>query len=918
MNADLAVPSGADAEAVRASAQAARAALTRQVDTLTADIQRAKADLAEQQKEMQLAFAKRRAELEAAIAPLKTQLEQMSEVLWTADLYLGRRETIRQLRSGTPAPSDTPLTIRQRVLVMAEESLLLMDRGRSGIDYRSIDTWVDWLLADPANLEQILPEPKGVVVLVPTRVASESGNPFEDAAKNAANSEAYWLLRNGERLHLMTTDPDLQLGHRLLPRRREFVEVFDAAMFRRNEPGVRSWIEPGSDAWLRLEAQADARRRHCMRLMLVLQGLVDRTPVFHPLPGGGINLLSVQSQDDGRVVLVSDGDRDLMLGDGRESFRVWQRRLNGLLRPGLRIVGDWSSSDFRDLYRKDESWRSGHPRLRPASAYSVPAPGVPHVIEGRCDAGLFVRYERTDEVWRGSTLTKPTRRASCIITPADTWVLPYDLATTEDLRYYLSSRDNRERYFLSMVPVIRAALAAKEAEAATEAPFRRLIGDMLLAAGADESGVDALVDQLVHDWKVANTWARPLNGEPLHEARAATQILAAYQAQRSAAEDGASERMVAAGRAIPDVVAVARRKDGSWVAYAAAQGAREPGIWLHEIKLRADGSPGATREWIILPPRSVSALTVAWSAPSWADWTFAANPRHYLTATERDALYAELRANAVGTPVVITERFNPSDPTVRTVGVWAWQTTSTPATAQVRPSEDPFDWHWEKKPDLLLPGSIYRVTKSGPAAVTTALIRDGVNFSRFGAEHGLYGGIPWWPQGAPDYGDIRPTLGWSDPDMLAQVADYVSRCRVASKARGAEQKAHEDRAYRHVQPILEGIRAAQVAAARAEFDVDYGQDASDLWPRHLESLRLRDPIHPRRLWGIIATCLRNGEPVVGRSLADVSQAAARYDNRAGGEWHPERGVQDMGAYGDFIVPEPVQEPDFGIIHRGWR
>ena len=61
----------------------------------------------------------------------------------------------------------------------------------------------------------------------------------------------------------------------------------------------------------------------------------------------------------------------------------------------------------------------------------------------------------------------PSRRASCLVMPDDTWVLPYDLVSVDELSYYLNSRDSRKS-FLSMVPTIRAALAAKQAEAAQE------------------------------------------------------------------------------------------------------------------------------------------------------------------------------------------------------------------------------------------------------------------------------------------------------------------------------------------------------------------------------------------------------------------------------------------------------------------
>lgn len=72
------------------------------------------AELDRKRTELEAEFAIRRAELEAQIGPLRQRLEQMQEVMWTVDLYLGRDESLRLLRDGQPAPADTPITIRQR------------------------------------------------------------------------------------------------------------------------------------------------------------------------------------------------------------------------------------------------------------------------------------------------------------------------------------------------------------------------------------------------------------------------------------------------------------------------------------------------------------------------------------------------------------------------------------------------------------------------------------------------------------------------------------------------------------------------------------------------------------------------------------------------------------------------------------
>lgn len=110
--------------------------------------------------------------------------------------------------------------------------------------------------------------------------------------------------------------------------------------------------------------------------------------------------MSLKDQDSGKIVLLQDDEDSIQLTDGRESFRAWQRRLNGLLRPGLRVIGNWRTRDFTDLYVEGNRWSRGyHPRLHPPNT-SPPATDVPHLIEERRDGGFVIRYERSDEIWK--------------------------------------------------------------------------------------------------------------------------------------------------------------------------------------------------------------------------------------------------------------------------------------------------------------------------------------------------------------------------------------------------------------------------------------------------------------------------------------------------------------------------------------
>ena len=188
---------GENAAATREAIASARTELKRRQLELTREQDAAKAELDRQRLELEDRFNRQRAELAEQMRPLQEQLAKMVEVLWTVDLYLGRDETLRLVRDGKPAPADTPIVVRQKVLVMAEESLILIGENRDGITSDDIPAFISWLTEADENLNRILPEQKGVVVLIPTRVPPRTGNAWEDAGRAAANSQSYWLLRNG-------------------------------------------------------------------------------------------------------------------------------------------------------------------------------------------------------------------------------------------------------------------------------------------------------------------------------------------------------------------------------------------------------------------------------------------------------------------------------------------------------------------------------------------------------------------------------------------------------------------------------------------------------------------------------------------------------------------------------------------------
>jgi len=185
-------PSTALARGAGGQAAEAKSHMVRQLvrlQQLHAAIDQRKARL-RQLMEAQMAAAYRMLE------PLRAQAARMQEGIAAISVYLGIEEGIETLRDGAPAARDTPVALRQLVLSADQECMVAAESG--GLDVRGLDEFFAWLLADDRNLDQILPEPKGVVALVPSRTERRyQGDLWFNAAMKEANAATFFLVFSG-------------------------------------------------------------------------------------------------------------------------------------------------------------------------------------------------------------------------------------------------------------------------------------------------------------------------------------------------------------------------------------------------------------------------------------------------------------------------------------------------------------------------------------------------------------------------------------------------------------------------------------------------------------------------------------------------------------------------------------------------
>jgi hypothetical protein len=843
--------SGALVQTGNASAEITRTAYGSQLADATRTADRLRAAIEGREEEMRRELNRQLAEMRATLAPLQERLKQLKEGIWTVNLYLGRDEEIEQIADGEPAPVGTPITLRQLVLAMDEECLVAAEDG--GIDARRVDDFAAWLTENPAHLHQVMPDPKGVVILVPSRQDRNYGDMFINEAMHKANTTSHWLIRNGDRVYLMTTD--LNVGNRMLPRRAEFEDFFYERDLWSGRPGERKPLDPGSDAWVKAEQKADARRRHYMRIMLVLQGLADRTTVFQPLDAP-VSFLSLAAQDNGQVRIVNEIDN--VLETGRPSFTAWLRDLNARLDPGMRIIGAFRGEAWRNASGYERSYDK-HSRLRPETAPN-PQSGVIYTVEDRAPGGALVfRYKRTDTVddydrwgrYRGQRA--PKTRASCMIHPdEDEFVLPFDLVTVPEMEAYLNSRTERHAY-IAMVPVLKAAIKAKLAEEAQEAPFRLLLaGAVSQAHGVAVADVEQDLPELIEWWKLSNRWHRPLVGEPAAEGRAVKAIVQEWAARRLAAVDAERDaEMAKLLRGLhPDAICVARRRDGDYVAYGPAN---EHNIWLHEYRYSPKlGTPRPGRQWVQVSGRTRAALTILWSEQRWAGWNHRALTTEHLTGPELDDVIERLLngARSEGQPIAVTYReLDRWDGVPRRIWAYVWK-QDPPADAAVDPGQF-----------MVAVVATWRRDQAG------RIVLDGRVADRIAWAHYRDTKQPWQQTTALD----SDRLVWSDPEQLARVEPIMA----ARAAKEAADSAAAGRAWRIERKLRDRWETAEWDRLYQRFLQDYN-GATDLWDGHKKTLRVNFP-EPSWFRDTLSHVVRSGIDVTGMTVAEALTAADRAD-----------------------------------------
>jgi len=285
---------------------------------------------------------------------MRDKLAVVEDKIFTLEVYAGLQEQVKQIADGAAAKPDEKVAVRQSLLFMDEETLF--DYTSGGMDFEKLEDFDDWVVK-PENLARVLPEQRGVVAFRVRRHDKDYGTPsnlleaWTHMELNAENMKTYLLLRNGERVYRIASGVDF--SPRLIPLKDEFDKAFTEERTRKhghwtggkNNRYIPDEIETTTITPDDLDYDEHAKKlfnhlKQYNRVVVLIQGLLDRSTVFHPHPE--INLAN-ESDMAAWLNLVRDEEGALGAGGLSETWEQYRDERNAWLKKG-----DWIYSRYWD------------------------------------------------------------------------------------------------------------------------------------------------------------------------------------------------------------------------------------------------------------------------------------------------------------------------------------------------------------------------------------------------------------------------------------------------------------------------------------------------------------------------------------------------------------------------------------------
>lgn len=441
--------------------------------------------------------------LKAKTSGLKGMTAHIEERIFNVELYAGLIEKVVLIRDGEPAAISEPVHLMQRLCYMDEECLAQYEVG--GMDIGHLADFDRWL-AKPDNFTRLLPFTRCVTAFRVRRDKKErdcEGCLFklvQIMLDEEDDKTTFLYLRNGDKLYRLTTShtfeaklfPDLDSSVRgtsklyakifagrisdeplisegayLAMVAEEECAIAEAKRLRKKAAQENKW--QFSDPWTESqyyvpfdsntvcyddisESISNDVRKH-NRLVLILQGLLDRSPVFHPHPPW--KLWDPAGFQSG-LRLVYDDSRALVAGEAPD-FETYRARLNALIVPGSITVGQqrlWLLKEGeKESNRLDRDWRT-KATYRPTTfqPYGNPGPGMLAQVVSRTKKDCTYEWNRkrlVQKTWKDSKRPFITSR----FTVSLKGVLNVSAYTPGDFKQFFNDPRTRAAY-LKWAPLL--------------------------------------------------------------------------------------------------------------------------------------------------------------------------------------------------------------------------------------------------------------------------------------------------------------------------------------------------------------------------------------------------------------------------------------------------------------------------------
>jgi hypothetical protein len=477
--------------------------------------------LEQKQLELQAAMGeleRQKRELSIQVSAMREEMKRRMEQIWMIELFLGSKEEVKRLAEGVPAPAEEPITVRQLVLCMDEEIAVYHWMNNPDMigefDWKNLEDFDTWLTEDPAHLDSIFPHKKGIVSLKVRRhvknrdyLNGSIGGILQKISEEQNDNMTYLLVRNGGNLYRLWVD--VMLWPRLFPAEADYASMSSGGHFDME--------------------RAQKRMKTYMAGLLVIQGLIERSDLFHPLPKAGISVF--KPQDQHYFDLIRDGEGYGKLVDGTDKlahvtwkgYRAWLREQ---LAAGVRVY--WTGKQGYEDNALER--RLGYINK---SINVWPERGVPYTLEGDGESNwgypftfLYLPddsvYVRSED-WRGEWSRKARTRRVRFGVHRDE-MIPLDFLSWRVLEHLIYDRNQRSSY-ASFFKMAFFYWRMKKKEAEREKPFVDLV---LTRAdvGLDNEDERARCERLVRWWKLKTKTHRELGTD---EAKALRMIEKAFR-----------------------------------------------------------------------------------------------------------------------------------------------------------------------------------------------------------------------------------------------------------------------------------------------------------------------------------------------------------------------------------------------------